>query len=62
MQHHHDEMHEIWCLVEGAKMPFCVVTSSDIYISKLKEMIGDKSRLLQTVDTTDLTLWKVRYP
>jgi len=61
MQHRHDEMHEIWCLVEGANIPFPVVTSSDIFISELKEMIGDKNRFPQTVDAMDLILWKVRY-
>jgi hypothetical protein len=51
----------ILCLIEGDKSPFYMVAPSTIFIAELQKMIKkEKSDLLQRVDASDLTLWKVR--
>ena len=49
----------LWCLVEGEKIPFTVIPSSNISIAELKEVIKAKSPFLQSVHALRLTLWKV---
>jgi len=55
-------IHELCCVIVGDPNPFLVsADDSDIYIADLKEMIKEKSRLLESVYASSLTLWKVRY-
>jgi hypothetical protein len=52
--------HDIWCFIEGDEEPFFITPSSTTIVARLKDMIKDeKSRVLQRVDSQELTLWKV---
>jgi Crinkler effector protein N-terminal domain len=57
--------HKLWCIhciAEGDGTSFSVTVPSSKYIDNLKGSIkGEKRNLLQGVDASSLTLWKVRY-
>jgi hypothetical protein len=57
-----DTSYRLWCFVEGDNTVFPVIASSTLFIGELKDKIKEnKSNLLQRVDASSLTLWKVRY-
>ena len=52
---------ELVCLVQGDPMPFVVTTSSNDGILELKQLVYNQKDkgILQDVNSSDLTLWKV---
>lgn len=52
---------ELVCLVQGDPMPFVVTTSSNDGILDLQQLIYNQKDkgILQNVNASDLTLWKV---
>jgi len=56
-----DTSYRLWCFVEGDNTVFPVIASSTLLIDDLKDKIKEKkSNLLQRVDASILTLWKVQ--
>lgn len=51
--------HELWCILEGEKIPFAVNAPSTIKIDGLKIMI--KERIQTDLAAYRLVLWKVRF-
>ena len=52
---------ELVCLVQGDSMPFVVTTSSNDGILDLQQLVYNQKDkgILQDVNASDLTLWKV---
>jgi hypothetical protein len=56
-----DASHALLCLIEGESAVFRVEPAGNKNIVVLKDLIKEKnSNLLQGVDASSLTLWKVR--
>ena len=52
----------LWCYVEGCKTLFSVISPSTASVDILKNLIKEEnSNLLQGVNASDLTLFKVGY-
>ncbi|KAF8501599.1 hypothetical protein F5888DRAFT_1248949 [Russula emetica] len=56
-----DTIYCLWCHVEGDSTAFPLSASSSLYIGQLKDVVKEKrSDVLQRVDASSLTLWKVQ--
>ena len=55
-----DQVNEFWCLIDDEKIPFSVLASLSWKVNELTKTIQQGRPRLQTIDITDIVLWKVR--